>query len=148
MVFPSTLKRFRWIKRISGREENHDSRKVSVSSLQTLHAAARVPSKSSEWWKESMEIWMLSLTGTSVMVSGSSVTLSLRHLWQVCLTRKALVTIPAKKEDLPIKAGGGVKWRFPDFVLLLTCESTPYCDSKKCSFASQLTAVLILWSKT
>ena len=102
MVFPSTLKRFRWIKIISGREENHDSRKFSVSSLQTLHAAARVPSKSSEWLKESMEILMLSVTGTSKMVSGSSVTLSLRHLWQVCLTRKVLGTIPAKKEDLPI----------------------------------------------
>ena len=30
----------------------------------------------------------------------------------------------------------GVKWRFSDYVLLLTCKSTPYCYSKKCSFAS------------
>ena len=44
---------------------------------------------------------MLSFTGTSIMVRGSSVTLSLRHLWQVCLTRKVVVTISAKKEDLP-----------------------------------------------
>ena len=29
------------------------------------------------------------------------------------------------------KAIGGVKWRFSDSVLLLTCESTTYCDSKK-----------------
>ena len=29
------------------------------------------------------------------------------------------------------KAIGGVKWRFSDSVLLLTCESTTCCDSKK-----------------
>ena len=31
---------------------------------------------------------------------------------------------------------GGIKWRFPDSVLLLACKSTTYCDIKKCSFAS------------
>ena len=95
MVFPSILEQFRWIKRISGKKENHDSRKASVPSLRTLHGTARVSSKNSEWRKESMEVSMLSFTGTSMIESGSSVILSLRHIWQVCLTQKVLVDIKA-----------------------------------------------------
>ena len=37
---------------------------------------------------------------------------------------------------ITFKARGGVKWRFSDYVLLLTYKSTPYCDSKKCSLTS------------
>ena len=54
------------------------------------------------------------------------------HLIQPSAIFVEILPIPS----LYFKAGGGVKWRFSDFVLVLTCESTPYCDSKKCSFAS------------
>lgn len=47
--------------RISGRDVNHDSHKVSLSSLQTWHGTARMQSKSSEWSRNNLYISYLYL---------------------------------------------------------------------------------------